>query len=141
MSAALPFLVSGAGSLVQGQDANTAGNYNARMLAMQAHTAQSQALADEQTQRRQAREVLGEQAASLAQAGGGYGGTTAGVIDQSAVNAELDALNIRYGGTMKASGLLAQAAAARYAGKAGRTQSYFLAGSDLLKGYAAKKVA
>jgi hypothetical protein len=134
-------MVSGAGSLVQGADARTAGDYNARLLALQAHTAQNQALADEQTQRRQAREVLGEQAASLAQAGAGYGGTTAGVINQSAVNAELDALNIRYGGTMKASGLLAQAAAERYRGRAGQTSSYFLAGSDLLKGYAAKKAA
>ena len=141
MAAALPFLVSGTGALVQGQDARSAGDYNARMLAMQAHTAQMQAVTDEYTQRRKARDVLGEQAAALAQAGGGYGGTTAGVINQSAIDAELDALNIRYGGTMKASGLLAQAAAARYGGRAGQTQSYFLAGSDLLKGYAAKKAA
>lgn len=141
MSAGLPFLVSGAGALVQGQDARSAGDYNARMLGLQAHTAQVQAVADEYTQRRQARQVMGEQAASLAQAGGGYGGTTAGVIEQSAVNAELDALNIRYGGRMKATGLLAQAAGERWAGRAGQTQSYFLAGADLLKGYAARKVA
>lgn len=141
MSAALPFLVQAGGSLIQGQNAATAGDYNARMLSMQAHTAQVQSYADEQTQRRQAREVMGEQAASLAQAGGGYGGTTAGVVENSAVNAELDALNIRYGGAMKATGLMAQAYGEKAAGRAAQTNSYFLAGANLLKGYAAKKVA
>lgn len=141
MSAGLPFLVQAGGSLVQGQNASDAANYNARMLSMQATTAQSQASADEVTQRRQAREVLGEQAASLAQAGSGYGGTTAGVIKDSGINAELDALNIRYAGQMKATGLMAQAAGEQAAGRAAKTQSYFLAGSNLLKGYSAKKVA
>lgn len=138
---ALPFLISGAGALVQGQDAHAAGNYNAAALGQQAHVAQSQAYADEEAQRRAARQVMGTQAAAVAQAGGGSGGTTAKLVEQSAIAAELDALNIRYGGQIKATGLLAQAQGERLAGQAGRRQGYFLAGANLLKGYAARKAA
>jgi hypothetical protein len=138
---ALPFLFSAGGAVAQGLDANSAANVNAAALGQQAHVAASQGYADEQTQRRQARQVLGEQAASIAQAGGGTGGTTAKVAEQSGINAELDALNIRYGGTMKASGLMAQAQAEKYAGRSALVQSGFLAGANLLKGYSARKVA
>jgi hypothetical protein len=137
---ALPFLFSAAGGLTQGLDANAAGNANAAALGRQAQVAQAQGYADEQTQRRQARQIMGDQAAAAAQAGS-MGGTTDKVISQSAINAELDALNIRYGGTMKASGLMAQAAAEKYAGRAALTQSGFLAGANLLKGYGAQKLA
>lgn len=137
---ALPYLISGAGATWQGQDAQTAANANTSALAQQAHVAQSQAYTDEASQRRQAGQVLGTQAAAIAQAGGGTGGTSAKVIDQSGINAELDALNIRYGGQMKASGLMAQAQASKYAGKSSALQSYFLTGANLLKGYSALKV-
>lgn len=138
---ALPFLFSAAGAVTQGADANSAANANAAALGQQAHVAQSQAYADEQTQRRQSNQVLGEQAAAIAQAGGGMGGTSAKVAEQSGINAELDALNIRYGGTMKASGLMAQAQAEKAQGRSALVQSGFLAGANLLKGYAARKVA
>lgn len=138
---ALPFLFSAAGGLTQGIDANSAANANAAALGQQAHVAASQGYADEQTQRRQARQVIGDQAAAASQAGGGTGGTTAKVIEQSGINAELDALNIRYGGTMKASGLMAQAQAEKYAGRSALVQSGFLAGANLLKGYSAQKLS
>lgn len=134
---ALPYLISGAGSVVQGMDAASSGNANAMALGQQATTAQAQGYADEQTQRRQSRQVLGTQAAAVAQAGGGSGGTTAKVMDQSGIAAELDSLNIRYGGLQKASGLMAQAQAERNYGRALSRKSYFLAGSDLLRGGAA----
>lgn len=138
---ALPFLFSAAGAVTQGVDAHAAGNANGAALGQQAHVAQSQAYADEQTQRRQSNQVLGEQAAAIAQAGGGMGGTSAKVAEQSGISAELDALNIRYGGTMKASGLMAQAQAEKAQGRSALVQSGFLAGANLLKGYAARKVA
>jgi hypothetical protein len=138
---ALPFLISGAGALIQGQDAKTAGNANAAALGQQARVAQEQGYADEQAQRHAARQVMGTQAAAIAQAGGGGGGTAAKVTEQSAIAAELDALNIRYGGTMKASGLLAQAQAEKMAGRAAAKQGYFLAGANLLKGYGAYRAA
>lgn len=75
---------------------------DASALEDQARTVTQQSLADESAQRRSARDLLGKQAASFAQAGGGYGGTVAGVMSDSAANAELDALNIRYRGLNKA---------------------------------------
>jgi len=138
---ALPYLISASGAIVQGQNDQGAANINAAALGQQAHVASSQGYADEQTQRRDARQSAGTAAATAAQAGGGMGGTTAKVLDQSGINAELDALNIRYGGLQKSSGLMAQAQAERNAGKSAALSSYFLAGSNLLKGYAARKVA
>ena len=138
---ALPYLLSASGSVIQGQTADAAANANAAALGQQANVAAAQGYTDEQTQRRGARQVLGTQAASAAQAGGGTGGTTARVIEQSGINAELDALNIRYGGLQKASGLMAQAKAEKYGGRAASTQGYFMAGANLLKGYSAVKAA
>jgi hypothetical protein len=100
------------------------GKADATALRLQAYTAQRQAKVDEDAQRRVARQVLGEQAAAFAQAGGGV---DENIMRQSAINAELDALNIRYGGAMKASGLLSDA-------RATRKQSAMLAGAQLLSG-------
>lgn len=75
-------------------------------LSTSAGVANAQANADEEAQRRLGRQVMGSQAAAMAEAGGGG---DAGVARQSAIAAELDALNIRYGGRAKAYSLLAQA--------------------------------
>jgi len=82
--------------------------YNAKVQEQNAATIRQQASAREETQRRQARQILGEQRASLAQAGIGLEGSAADIYGQSAANAELDALNIRYEGELEAGGLLAQ---------------------------------
>lgn len=95
-----------------------AANYNAQILEQNAATERQQANLREETQRRQARQVLGAQAASLAQAGIGLGGgSAADLMEQSATNAELDALSIRYEGDMRARGLLASAEQERYQGR------------------------
>lgn len=100
------------------------GKQDAAALQAQGRVATQQALTDEETQRRQGREVLGAQAAGFAQAGGGL---DQGVARQSAIAAELDALNIRYNGTVKAAGLMSMAASTRQ-------QSGSLAGAQLLTG-------
>jgi hypothetical protein len=60
----------------------------------------------------------------MAEAGAGV---DAGLIRQSAVAAELDALNIRYGGEIEAQGLLSKA-------KSLKRNSRLLAGAKLLSG-------
>lgn len=45
--------------------------------------------------------MMGNATAAAVQSGGGTGGSTKGVLDQSALNASLDALNIRYGGIVR----------------------------------------
>jgi hypothetical protein len=103
-------MLSAAASLKQGGSGK-------RAAADQARVAQAQGYADEQTQRRSARQLMGAQAAAIAQAGTGWGGTNAGVIEQSAINAEMDALNIRYGAATKAFNLKQQGKAARNEGR------------------------
>jgi hypothetical protein len=123
------------------QSQQQAANYNATIEAQNARVARQQANAREEAQRRQARQVLGEQRAALAQAGIGLSGSAADVYGQSAANAELDALNIRYEGELQARGLLAQSELTRYEGKvagmnasSARRGGYLDAASSLLVG-------
>lgn len=94
-----------------------AAEYNATIERQNATTARQQAGAREEAQRRQARQILGEQRAALSQSGVGLSGSAADVYGQSAANAELDALNIRYEGELGARGLLAQSQLTSYEGR------------------------
>jgi hypothetical protein len=109
---AIPFIIAAGAKLAKGESEKKAADAQARV-------AQAQGDADEQTQRRSARQLMGAQAAALAQNGGGWGGTNAGLIEQSAINAEMDALNIRYGAATRAFGLKQQGQAARVEGRIG----------------------
>lgn len=93
-------------------------------LKSDARIVQQQGLRDEESHRRQTRQLLGRQAAAFAQAGGGG---DAGVTRQTAVEAELDALNIRYGSQLKAHGL-------RRAASDVKRQGRYLAGAQALSG-------
>lgn len=141
--------VIGAVSAVQAGKAQEAGlkataksqEYNAEIERQNATVARQQANAREEAQRRQARQILGEQRAALSQAGIGLSGSAADVYRQSATNAELDALNIRYEGELAARGLLAQSELSRFEGGVSRMNagiakraSYMDAASSLLSG-------
>jgi hypothetical protein len=103
------------------------GKRESNALKVQARVASQQALADEAAKRRDNRQLMGEQAASLAESGLSGSGSSARAANQSAALAELDALNIRYAGNMKRTGLLAEAKEARRSG-------WMLAGQALLEG-------
>lgn len=92
--------------------------YNAKVAETNAAVARQTASAREEAQRRQARQILGEQRAALGQAGIGLSGSASDVYQSSAARAELDALNIRYEGEREATGLLAQAEQSKYEAKA-----------------------
>lgn len=111
-------------SAVQAYGQYTQGKATASALNAQAQTARMQGYADEAAQRRQSSQILGKQAAAMAQAGGGI---DEGLIRQSAANAELDALNIRYAGLLRGSTLATQASNAS-------TSAGLLAGGTLLRG-------
>lgn len=64
---------------------------------------------NEESQRREADIRMGQARAMAAQSGTGMDGSAVDVIQQSASNAELDALNIRYESDLAARGALAQA--------------------------------
>ena len=113
--------------------------YNADVNALNAQQATQEANAREELARRRARTVMGEQRASIGENLGSYTGTALGVIEQSGTQAELDALNERYGGSMESRGLLAQSELNKYQAKgalmngaSARRAGYTSAASTLL---------
>lgn len=91
-----------------------AADRNAQVEAQNARNAQLVANANEEAQRRKSAYLLGEQRASLAQAGIGLDGSAADAYRQSAQNAELDALNIRYEGRLRGAAGTARSMLDRY---------------------------
>lgn len=128
--------MSAIGSMQQGQAAKAAAGYNAAMMEQNATVERQQAGAREDAQRRQARQVLGAQRAAFAQSGGGMGGSAADVMGQSAMNAELDALTLRYEGDLRARGMESQAASERYSGRSSAMAGYMGAAGSILSGAA-----
>lgn len=122
--------------------------YNARVSRSQAEAAGQQWSAREDAQRRQARQILGKQLAATAQSGVNLNGSAADIFRESMVNAEQDALNIRYEGEMTRTGLLNQAqlsdyeaSAFRSAAKSARRAGYMSAAAAIASGgYAYSKL-
>jgi len=140
--------ISAIGAIQQGKAAEAqaeaqdqANKYNARVKEIQAGVEREAAGRREEQQRRKARQVLGEQRAALAQSGIGMMGSALDIEEQSATAAELDALNIRYEGEMAAKGLLYDAEAEKFEGRANlaaganaKKASYLKTGSAILSG-------
>lgn len=126
--------VKAAGQLMQADAESQAYRYNAKMAAQQGDIERQQAAAREEAQRRQADRVLGSQRAALAQSGGGMGGSALGVMKQSAAEAELDALMIRYEGDIRARGFDAQAEQERFAARNAKKAGYWQAAGTILGG-------
>lgn len=114
---------------------------DAQLQEANAAVSLQQASANEESQRREARRRLGAMRGEIAQSGTGMLGSNADIYSQSARDAELDALNIRYGGLMESKGLLNQSAAAksnagqaRAGGNAAKQAGYLRAGTTLITG-------
>lgn len=122
------------GQIQQGQAANAAAKYNASILEQNARVERQQAMQREEQQRRQAGQILGQQRAAYAQAGGGMGGSALDVATQSGRDAELDALTLRYEGELRARGLETSAAMERFAGQQARTHGYMSSAGTILGG-------
>lgn len=115
--------------------------YNAAVAENNAQTAEAQGNANEEAQRRKARMVMGAQRAGIAESGIGNEGTGSDLVQQSAANAEMDALNIRYGAQLQAVGFRNNAKLDNYQAddlksqaKSAITASYLNAGAAVLSG-------
>ena len=125
------------GSLYQAKASKDAASYNAGVDRQEAGVIESQALGQEAITRQTGRETLGRAAAAVAQSGTGTGGSSGRILDQDAVNEELDALTVRYRGQLGAAGYRAQAKNEATIGNVGATNAYLSAGANLLKAKAA----
>lgn len=108
----------------QYQGAHDAEIYNAAVARQRAElTRVIYGQREGQTRRATALE-LGRQRAAAAETGGGFaGGTTADVERQSAVFAELDALNVRYEGALEAYGYEEEARLHKYNARVARARA------------------
>ena len=116
-------------------------NYNAKVADINAGMALQQADRQEEQARRESRQDLGAQRASIAQSGTGFGGSNADIVRQSTTNAEMDALNIRYGGAVEATSYRNEGTAERYnaklskaAAKSARVSGYLNATTHVVNG-------
>lgn len=136
------------GSLVEGrsqanmQDAQARqADYRANIADLNASMASQQAGAREEAQRRESRQELGRQRAAFAQAGVGFSGSVLDVGRESAISAELDALNTRYAGQVERANFRNEETAERFNAQVFRKQAkstrrmrWLKAGSSLMGG-------
>ena len=97
-----------------------ADEYNATVASQNAMVANSEATAREEAQRRQFGQLQGQALNAAGVSGAGFDGSNADVLNQNALNAEMDALTIRYEGANKARGLMAQSDMSRYSASTNR---------------------
>jgi hypothetical protein len=101
-----------------------AARFNADQQRRQAEAVGQQTAAREDIQRRQARQVFGRQIAAGAQSGVNITtGSASDMFRSSLMDAEMDALNIRYDGEMNRIGLLNQANVSDWEGSVAKVNS------------------
>lgn len=125
--------LSAIGSISQGYASQQQANYNASVAEANAQAARQQAALDEQTSRRQSAMTLGTIRARAAANTGDVGGSALDVLGDSAAEAELQALILRYGGEVKARGFESEAALNRVRGANAVSAGYIGAGTALLQ--------
>lgn len=111
--------------------------FNAQVTQNQQTVSVNQANAQEGMVRRNSREAFARQTAAFGASGAGYGGSSEGALDQSAINQEMDALNTRYKGAFTGYGYSVQSQQDRAAAGTDAVNGGLLAGSALLKGIGA----
>lgn len=129
----MAFAIPVAIAAIQGIQKQQSDAYNSEVAGNEAKSASQQSLVAESLQRRQGRESLGRTAAAIAQSGVGPGSST-GVMDQAAVNAEMDALTARYKGQFTAYGYKTQSGNLMREGRMAIANAGLNAGAQYLKG-------
>lgn len=121
---------------VSGYQQSQQAEAEADLASKNATAAAEQAAQAEDATRRRNRSILARQRAAIAESGIGFGGSSETLQQTSAVQAELDALNIRYEGRMRGLGFQADANIARQRGRNAMTGGALSASGQLLGGYA-----
>lgn len=127
-------IVSGFGSVIQGQQEREMGKYNAAIYEQQAQAERTSQQLLETQKRRILKSRIGEQTALYAKSGIKMTGSPLEVMLDSITNAELDISIDKYNSEVKARGFESSAAMAQWESKQKRNMSYFSAGKSLLSG-------
>ncbi len=122
------------GAIRQGQAAQAAAEFNAKVAENNASSAKLQAKEEERRHRIVARKRIGATRAAIGASGISLEGSPLDVLEENAANAELDALTIRHAGEVANIDFLNRARVERFKGRQAKTNSFFNAGSTLLLG-------
>lgn len=126
--------VSAYGAYEAGQQAEAQAKYQSKIARNQAQAAKNAAEVAEQNRRERDRRIMAEQRALV----GGSGLSTEGapllVMLDSAKEAELDAIRLRYGGSLQSGGFLDQAKLFQFQGRQAAQAGTTQAGTTLITG-------
>lgn len=125
--------VSALGAFNQGKADEIAGNYNAAAAEQNATYTIEKAREDERRQRVVSKKFIGDIRAGYGASGITTDGSALDVLEESAGNAELDALTIRHEGALRAAAYRSDANYERAAGKNARKSGDLKAAGYLLK--------
>lgn len=123
-----------AGTVAETIGARNEADSEARIAENNADAAALQTGQAADTRRRQNREFLARQSALIGEANIGFGGSSQKLREQSAAEAELDALNIEYGGELDRRSFKTQASLARKRKSIIGVTGFLRAGGQLLGG-------
>jgi len=130
-------VVAAGGAIYSANAQQNESRYNRQVAERNATIVQQQAAVSEAAARRDARRAIGKAEAGYGASGVvGSEGSPLEVLQDSATEAELDALTIRYNGELGAMGYRDDATMARMRGSNAQTEGYFRAGSAILSGAA-----
>ena len=121
-------------AIAQGQAAEDAAKYNAKVNENNARSAEYQAQAEAQQVRRRNAAILGRQRAVLSKSGVTLSGSAEDLMYDSAVQGELEALNVLYAGNVQSGYYQSRARLSRFEGANARTAGYYGAASSVLSG-------
>lgn len=122
------------GDLKAGQAAENAGLYNAETGRQNAVWARQKAKKDEETSRITSTKAIGQARANYGASGVQIDGSALDILEESAVAAERDALNIRFRGEQEAYSYMRGAQLDEMNAHAAKEQSYFSAAGKFLGG-------
>lgn len=122
-------------ALQSGRDQQAMANRNAAQARQNAVIAEQNAAAQEESFRREARRRQGARRAAAGASGLQLTGSPLAVLQDAAMEEELDALELRYQGDLKAQGFRRQADADEFRGRIAKRNSISKAGMSLLGGF------
>lgn len=127
-------LLGAVGKIKQGEAAAKAGEFNAEIAEQNAADTLVLGAEEERRVRVMARKTIGQARASIGASGIQADASALDVLQESAANAEMDAISIRYQTYKKAQTFKNDAALARMGGGAGLSSSLFGAAGSILTG-------
>ncbi|HEU0070939.1 MAG TPA: hypothetical protein VFS04_06570 [Alphaproteobacteria bacterium] len=127
--------LSAASTVAQGVAANNTARAQAQAMRQNADIIRQRAAVEEDKYRRQTSKLLGRQRALFANAGVNLDGSPLLAQEETAANAELEALTMRHTGDLEAANQLNQAMLTRLKGRTALVSGFTGAGESLLGSY------